>query len=171
MKRTHLRLIVLFTLSYLALLLYPVVYLISPVLETTTHQFAVGAIFLLTLPAYIVAYQLFGVSFPKEMFTYPLQHGRRIQRGFVVFIALFIFGVVNALLFTAVTGTTVIPFAVWNPYAEGLVLLAVLGALLVQLAVFHRTKQDFIETTNEIIDESAEVDVEAIQEEYLDDDS
>lgn len=141
MNRKHLQLIILFTLSYLALLLYPAAYFISPVIATATHKLFIGTIFLLTLPAYIFAFKTFGRSFPIKLFTYTFKHGRIIQRAFVIVITFFILGIINGLLFSAVTNTNMIPFSFWNPYIEGGVLVTTLGALLIQLSVFHHLKE------------------------------
>lgn len=140
MNRTY-TIIAVFIATYGAILVFPLAYLLRPIMTPETHTLLLSVVFSLTLPSYVLGFKHFGVTLPFDAVKYGILYSQRIQRFFLGFVLFFIFGITNGVIITTVTQMNVIPFAVKNPPLEGLLLIVTLFALIVQSATIQYLKE------------------------------
>lgn len=142
MNTEHIKFFGLFLCSYLAILLYPISYLISPFISVQAHQLILGGITILVAPIYIFSFQKFGGQILQKSVTYTFFRGNIIQRAFASLIIFFLIGLGNAVIIAALTSINAIPLSFWNPVIEGLVLMVCLFALLLQIAIIQNRREE-----------------------------
>lgn len=140
MNRTY-TILTVFIATYGAILVFPLAYLLSPLMTPETHTLLLVLVFCLTLPSYTLGFKHFGVTLPLDAVKYGILYSQRIQRFFLGFVLFFIFGVTNGVIITTVTEMNAIPFAVKNPTLEGSLLIVTLFALIVQSATIQYLKE------------------------------
>lgn len=159
MNTRYIKLLGLFLCSYLAVLIYPISYLFSPLLTVQQHQLVLGGITLLTLPLYIVGFKHFGTSIIRQTVKYAFFNGNVLRRVFAGAIIFLLIGLGNAVIITGVTSIQAIPFTYWNPVIEGGILILCLFALLLQMAIIqsYQEKLPSEEDITEAFDRAEEV--------------
>lgn len=140
MKRKY-KFLALFAATYLAIILYPFAYLLSPLLSIQQHQLILGGILVLIAPVYYTGFKHFGFGLITLTLKYAVLKGSIIQRAFAGLIVFIFLAIANGLLVSYTTDLSVVLFSYWNPLIETGVLLACLFGLLIQVAVVQYLKE------------------------------
>lgn len=140
MERKY-KLVALFAATYLAIIIYPFAYLLSPLFSVQQHQLILGVILLLLTPVYYTGLKHFGVGILTKTVKYSLFNGSIIQRGFAGMIIFLFLAIGNGLLVSYTTDLSVVLFSYWNPLIETGILLLSLFGLLIQVAIVQYLKE------------------------------
>lgn len=141
MKQKHKLIGVIFS-TYIAAIAYPLLYLLSPLITVRQHQISMVIILVLLIPTYYALITRFKHKFLRKTIKYSVLTGSPIQRGFSFLLIFLGLGLSNALIITLVFDIEMVPFMYWNPIIETIISLILLFALLAQLALIEKIKEE-----------------------------
>lgn len=134
--------------TYIALLLILGSYVFVSVVSMSPIVFVLPVVFV--GPVYYLGVRMFGASVITRAVIDGYLSARITRKIVFTMVSFVILGIGNGLIVTVVLQQNVLPFSVWNPYIEGIVIICVLFALFVQSAVLKGVSESIEEQSPQI---------------------